>query len=54
MSKPPVPKKVMSLLRPLLAEVWDQGYAEGAEDNRKEFGRAVRYGTTSNPYKEEA
>lgn len=52
MNKPQVSKRVMSLLKPLLAEVWDQGYREGAEDNRKEFGRKVRWGTASNPYRE--
>lgn len=54
MSKPRVPKKVLDLLRPVLAEVWEQGYQEGAEDNREEHGRKVRYGAASNPYKEDS
>lgn len=54
MSKPRVPKKVMDPMLTLLAEVWDQGYREGTEDTRTEHGRKVRYGKTSNPYREEA
>lgn len=50
----PISKKVMKLLRPLLAEVWEQGYHEGWMDNATEWGRQVRFGTARNPYKEES
>lgn len=34
-----------------LAKAWDDGYHEGSEDNREEYGRKVRWGRAKNPYK---
>ncbi len=34
-----------------MAAAWDEGYNEGALDNKENYGRKVRWGTAKNPYR---